>query len=268
MMKSKTGQNISLKRPLTQTNVVLFANQDNGYNITKYLFEQADTNIKTVVVYPNTRGQWWKSVLDFAKKNNLEYIVYKSDVKLLNTLNKHKYDFLISANWRHKISVEVLKLAKIGNVNMHNSLLPKYAGVYATSWPIYHNEKKAGVTLHWMSEKLDRGDIIFQKRFSIAPWHTCEDLWKITNRHTFQMFKQMWKIRSKWRSISHPQKGKFIYYSSKDFIKNNLVDINKNVKIADFINYLRAKSFSRYNNAYYIDSITKKKIYISINLHP
>ncbi|OGM69892.1 hypothetical protein A2975_04765 [Candidatus Woesebacteria bacterium RIFCSPLOWO2_01_FULL_44_14] len=61
---------------------------------------------------------------------------------------------------------ELLDLPKIACINRHSALLPKYGGVLPVFWAMYHNEKKFGVSIHIMVEKVDQGDIIYQKAIS------------------------------------------------------------------------------------------------------
>lgn len=249
--------------------VVLFANHNNGYNITKYLISQADTKIVKVVVYDDIKNQWWESVKQLAIANKLDFTIYKNDKTLYQILNKVAFDILLSVSWRGKIFDNIISLAKIGAVNFHNSFLPKYKGSYANSWAIINGEKKTGVTLHWMTNKLDSGDIIYQKEIPIYSWDTASDLWHRQNRAYLQIFKKMWPKVMSWKKLGQPQKSQSSFYSIKDFKKTNKINLKKNTNPSDFINFLRGKTFDPYfKNAYFIDTQTKKKIYVSIKLIP
>jgi len=54
-------------------------------------------------------------------------------------------------------------------INIHRSLLPKYAGLDAIFWALYHGEDKIGATVHTVSEKIDAGKIILQKEKEVLP---------------------------------------------------------------------------------------------------
>ncbi len=248
--------------------VLLLANQNNGWNITNYLAKRKDADIKAVVVYDETRKVWWKSVKDLVKKNKLNCILFKDNKSLYDKIKKLDIDILISASWRNKIPKEILDLAKIGAINFHNSLLPLYRSAYSNTWPLFHGDRFTGATIHWMTEKFDDGDIIGQRKFEILPWHTAREVWEKTNQEWLLLFKQLWPKLDQWKKISFPQKGKSSFYTIKDYQKTNEIDLNKKVKIGNFINFLRSRSFlPYYKNAYFIDPKTKTKIYISIILN-
>jgi methionyl-tRNA formyltransferase len=81
-------------------------------------------------------------------------------------------DFLFSCYYRNMLKKPLLDLAKLGALNMHGSLLPKYRGRVPVNWVLIHGEAETGMTLHYMEEKADRGDLVGQKRVIITPEDT------------------------------------------------------------------------------------------------
>ena len=67
------------------------------------------------------------------------------------------------------LNATLLALAPCGALNMHGSLLPKYRGRVPINWAIIHGETETGATLHYMTEKPDRGDIVAQSRGADPP---------------------------------------------------------------------------------------------------
>ncbi|HLF05671.1 MAG TPA: formyltransferase family protein [Thermoplasmata archaeon] len=67
------------------------------------------------------------------------------------------------------ISAEVLRCARIGFLNRHNSLLPEYRGRLAPFWALYHGERRIGVTIHFLAEGVDEGDIVVQRAIDLRP---------------------------------------------------------------------------------------------------
>jgi len=107
-------------------------------------------NIKIIIWCQNNKVAHFKNLNDFS-------LVAKETV----------FDYLFSIVNPHKLSNDILSLPKHLAVNYHDSLLPQYAGVNATSWAIYNQEKSHGITWHIMSEGLDLGDILKQIEFPI-----------------------------------------------------------------------------------------------------
>jgi methionyl-tRNA formyltransferase len=71
---------------------------------------------------------------------------------------------------------EVFEIPKLGSVNLHASLLPKYRGAAPIQWAIMNGEKKTGVTTFFIEKKVDTGDLILQKEVLIRSEDTAGDL--------------------------------------------------------------------------------------------
>lgn len=70
-----------------------------------------------------------------------------------------------------------LKIPKFGCINLHPSMLPNYRGPAPIQWAILNGDKKTGVTIMYLNEKMDAGDIIVQKEVEIGEDETTGDLW-------------------------------------------------------------------------------------------
>jgi methionyl-tRNA formyltransferase len=78
-------------------------------------------------------------------------------------------DVIISVNAPQVFKRRLLKLPRLGCVNVHGALLPKYRGRLPSFWVLLNGEKETGVTVHLMNEQLDDGPIILQRTVPIAP---------------------------------------------------------------------------------------------------
>jgi methionyl-tRNA formyltransferase len=82
-------------------------------------------------------------------------------------LHKHEPDLVIVATFKQIIKDNVLRLPTLGVVNLHPSRLPRYRGPSPTNAVLMNDEKITGVTLHYVTEKLDEGNILLQKSIFI-----------------------------------------------------------------------------------------------------
>lgn len=73
-------------------------------------------------------------------------------------------DVMALCNWRTRLAPEAFGLPPFGTVNVHESLLPRYAGFSPVLWAMINGESEVGVTTHRVDQQLDAGDIIFQQR--------------------------------------------------------------------------------------------------------
>lgn len=74
--------------------------------------------------------------------------------------------FVGGFNW--KIPQNVLEVPRLGALNGHDSLLPKYRGLNPTGWALRNDEPEFGATFHYMSPEFDTGPILAQKHISIT----------------------------------------------------------------------------------------------------
>ena len=77
-------------------------------------------------------------------------------------------DIIITCAYGQIIPKELLEYPKYGCINVHGSLLPKYRGGAPIHWALINGEKETGITIMYMSEKMDAGDIISQETIKIT----------------------------------------------------------------------------------------------------
>ena len=94
----------------------------------------------------------------------------------LDELQKRNVDLVISIACPQIVRKELLKLPRHGVINIHGALLPKYRGKLPSFWVLANGEKRTGVTVHYMNEKLDDGAIIVQREVPISADDTLHSL--------------------------------------------------------------------------------------------
>ncbi len=119
------------------------------------------------------------TIIGYAKSQNIEIKRIKSPNneefrKYLESLN---LDIIINQS-QSFIKKDLLKIPKIGVLNRHNALLPKNRGRLTPFWALYKGEKETGVSIHFVEESLDSGDIIVQKKYTISKKDTFNTLVK------------------------------------------------------------------------------------------
>jgi methionyl-tRNA formyltransferase len=81
----------------------------------------------------------------------------------------------LSAGFSFLLPKEVLSAANVF-LNVHGSLLPKYAGARTLGWVIEKGETESGITVHAIDEGVDTGPILHQKSFALSPFETTRSL--------------------------------------------------------------------------------------------
>ncbi len=85
-------------------------------------------------------------------------------------------DLLVVCDYGQILFAETLAAARLGGVNLHASLLPKYRGAAPIQWAIYHGEKTTGVSVIHMTPQVDAGPVIAQSEVDILPDETAVEL--------------------------------------------------------------------------------------------
>lgn len=82
-------------------------------------------------------------------------------------------DLMVVSTFNQILPQEIICIPRLGVINLHPSLLPKYRGPTPTAWVLMNGEKETGVTAHFIEdERIDRGRIITQRRLKIIPSDT------------------------------------------------------------------------------------------------
>ena len=121
----------------------------------------------------------------YAKKFKIPYVFINTKLKnyenkIFENLKKYKISFICLAGFMKIISNSLIKHYRGKIINIHPSLLPKFKGLNTFSRMLRNKEKRAGCTVHYVNEKLDSGNIIVQKKFTISK----KDNEKILKRKT------------------------------------------------------------------------------------
>lgn len=152
-----------------------------------------------------------KKLLNLNKKF---YINYKN-------LNKiKKIDFLLSIMNGRIIDQNVLDKVDYP-INFHDGPLPKYGGLYSSTWAILKNENTHGCCWHLMTNKVDSGDIISSKKFRIEDTDTAYTVDLKSLIYGFEMYEKHILRMIRQNSIKIKKKNNKIisYFGKKDFSK-------------------------------------------------
>lgn len=123
-------------------------------------------------------NSWYDKIVNLTKKNKIDYLEVKRIKNHTTKIKSYNLDLVFSIMFTQVIPKEIIESVRIGIVNFHPSLLPKYRGPHPVNWAIINNEKETGLTVHFMNERVDAGDIIFSKTVKINQDDTLTDVSK------------------------------------------------------------------------------------------
>jgi len=166
-------------------------------------------------------------ILWLKRKDKVKVIDKKINLNLLDKLNP---ELIISYNYRYIIPKPIIKKYKI--INLHISYLPYNRGAYPNVWA-YIDKTPVGVSIHYIDEGIDTGDIIAQKRVVIDKNETLKTSYKKLHFHIQMLFKSIYNRIHKIKPVRQKHKGTF--HLAKEF--ENIKLLNRwNTKIEELIN--------------------------------
>ncbi|GEE03140.1 methionyl-tRNA formyltransferase [Gordonia spumicola] len=120
---------------------------------------------------------WADSVEDLARDNGVPvHVATRADQDLIDAVRAAEPDVIVANNWRTWLPKEIYAAPTHGTLNIHDSLLPRYAGFSPILWALLNRESHVGVTVHRMDEGLDTGPIVAQQAVPVGPTSTTTDL--------------------------------------------------------------------------------------------
>ncbi|MDP9088312.1 MAG: formyltransferase [Pseudomonadota bacterium] len=152
------------------TSAVVFAYSEVGVRCLRELLAQG-IHIPLLFSHaddPN-ENQWFGSVQRLARDHGLNIVTPDSanTAEWIASGAAIRPDFVFSFYYRYMLDKAWLSLPRLGALNIHGSLLPKYRGRAPVHWAIIHGESSTGASLHYMVEKPDAGALVDQEAVPI-----------------------------------------------------------------------------------------------------
>lgn len=170
----------------------------------------------------------------------------------------------ISAFFGYLLPDELLRSMRSGCVNIHSSFLPYNRGVYPNLWSIVDGTP-AGVSLHFMDEGVDTGDIIVQRQLPVEPIDTGESLYRKLEKASVELFKESWPLLRHSKVSRIPQKKTAgSYHRLQDLNEIREIDLNRTYTAKKLIDRIRAQTFPPYKGAYFLHE--GRKVYLRLEL--
>jgi len=151
--------------------ILASGNGSNAESIIRYFKPQK--KIKISYIISNKKDAY---VLDRAKKHNIPHLVIENNRfdknKTIDFFKEIKPDLIVLAGFLIKIPINIINNFSSKIVNIHPSLLPSYGGKGMYGIKVHESVKKnndsiSGITIHYVNENYDEGQIIFQKKIKI-----------------------------------------------------------------------------------------------------
>ncbi len=150
---------------------VVFAYQEIGYVCLEELLSFG-VDVACLFTHDDDPDEeiWFRRPVEVADKHGIPVYTPENvnDERWIAVIRDLRPDVIFSFYYRKMIPGAILEIPQIGAFNLHGSLLPQYRGRCPVNWVLIAGENRTGVTLHYMVEKPDAGDIVAQREVAIA----------------------------------------------------------------------------------------------------
>lgn len=182
-------------------NIAIFASGEgtNAQNIINYFKLQADTNI--VLVVSNSASA---NVLNRAKKENIEFLIIGRDAfynsnEVIDRLKSINIDLVVLSGFLWMVPEGFIAAFPNKIINIHPSLLPKFGGkgmygMHVHKAVVEAQEKKSGITIHYVNKHYDEGEVVAQHSCDISAKDTPEMVAKKIHQLEFAFFPKTIEI--------------------------------------------------------------------------
>ena len=107
----------------------------------------------------------------------LQPLKIRNNAEFIEEIKKLEPDIVCVVAYGKILPKEFLDIPKLGCINVHGSLLPKYRGAAPIQWAVLNGDKKTGITTMYMDVGMDTGDMILKKEVEIGENETTGELW-------------------------------------------------------------------------------------------
>ena len=181
-------------------------------------------------------------LMEIAEKQRIKMLVMKkmNDGCTEEFAKECNPDLIVVVGWYHYIGKRILDIPRKGVIGLHASLLPRYKGGAPLVWQMINGEKETGISLFYMTEMMDAGDIIGQKYTPILEEDDIHSLYKRVGRLGIELLTEQLPLIeegiSKRIKQEISEESIFPQRSEEDGV------INWNSSARDIYNFVRAQT--------------------------
>jgi methionyl-tRNA formyltransferase len=179
--------------------IALASSSEVSLPLLEFLTKSEEFDLQLVITNPDKatgRGQLSaeNQVAAWCRGKNLILAKPFGSAELLNVIDDHQIDLLITVAYGHILKDEVISRPRYGAINLHYSLLPKYRGAAPVQRAILNGEELTGVTVFKLDAGMDSGPIYLQKELKIDSDEKTSDLLNRLNLIGIDLVNQTLKL--------------------------------------------------------------------------
>ena len=224
--------------------ILLLANNRVGWQIAAWVKERGD-DVVGLVLHPQHRRKYGDEI---AKSVGVSADCIFDGARLrqpetVDAIRRLNADIGLSVLFGYILRSDFVRIFPAGVVNLHPAYLPYNKGAFPNVWSIVEGTP-AGVSIHYIDEGVDTGDIIGQRPVPVTLTDTGETLYHRLELACIELFKETWPLILRGqaqRSTQSPGAGS--HHSVRDVEGIDEIDLGRAYTARELINVLRARTF-------------------------
>jgi methionyl-tRNA formyltransferase len=236
----------------------IFADQNVGLEIVRFMLDNHPEHLRCVVTMNDN------AIAGIARSAGCPVHYYRN----LTTENQRdilagvRYMFLVW--WPKIIPRRIFNAAEKGAINLHPSLLPHNRGKHYNFWTIVE-ETPFGVSMHFVDEGIDTGDVIFQKSIEKGWSDTGGSLYSKAKHAVVELFKERYLDVVEGRYCRFPQTHDAgVTHFERELEPASQIPLDRPYQARALLNLLRARTFEGMPACHFFDDGKKYEVRISI----
>lgn len=248
--------------------VILFANNRVGWRVAEQIAEAGDS-IVGLVLHPPERRKFASEIVRSARAAGVADEAIFDATRLgepdtIDALRALRAEIGVSALFGYILRRELLQLFPGGCINVHPALLPYNRGAYPNVWSIVDGTP-AGVTVHYVDEGVDTGDIVAQRSVEAEPVDTGATLYARLERECIALFRDAWPAIRSGSAERTPQPSTGgTTHRTRDVQCIDEIDLDRTYTARELLNVLRARTFPPFRGAYFLEG--GRRVYLELGL--
>lgn len=245
--------------------IVLLVNNWTGWQVAEWLSNRRES-IVGVVMHSAAQRKYGDEIIRATGVQKSAVIDGSRlrDEGVLLKLRSLGADMAVSIFFGHIVRREFIAIFPRGVLNLHPALLPYNRGAYPNVWSIIDGTP-AGVTLHYIDEQVDTGDIVAQQQVVVEPVDTGGTLYRKLEKACVDLFQEAWPkvvAGTAGRQPQSPLEG--TTHRVKDVERVDELNLDRTFTGRELVNILRARTCPPYPGAYF--RVNGRKVFISVDL--
>lgn len=244
------------------TNLFIFGNNILCLDAIRFLQTRPDTKIVGFCFNSKERQKYGNEIKDLLGES---VALFDFEDLAAPNISQLQVDQAFSINFGHMIEKQIISEFDCGIINLHTSFLPFNRGSATNVFSIV-SPHPAGVSLHYIDEGIDSGDIIAQKKIQLYSTDTGESLYYRLQEEMLCLFKdELDSILSNSFSPIPNNIGGGSLNTSADMLALDEIKLDQLYSGKEILDLLRARTFSNHESAYFIDE-EGKRVYVRVCL--